>query len=207
MLVLKLCQEKCPQLIPVVIGDKLGTDGADGEVFDIIGQPDKVIKFCLLLENQVESPKTLEDSYFNIKEVLEYLITNSVDGFAKVYSYDWLGEYSRTVWGNTQEKYFLYYYIMEKLYRTTGDERKVFHSILSHEDRGIIKNYGPEQIKKMLAGLSRGLDFDAEKVMLFCDKVRQSPVIHLDVEVRNIMKDISGQFKLIDFDRAMLRRK
>lgn len=204
MLVLKLCQQYCPELIPVKVGSKLG-DGSDGEVFNVEGQPDKVIKFSIMLESQIE-PFSLENKFNNIREVLEFLQNNPQENFARVYNHQWMGQFSRTVYGNTQENYFLYYYIMEKLQKISDDERKLFHSILSHEDRKINKNYSTLQIKKMLTGLARGLDFDAEKVTLFCDKLRQSPVLHLDIDARNIMKNISGQFRLVDFDRTLLRR-
>lgn len=206
MLVLKLCQQFCPHLIPVTpILPSLG-DGADGEVFDIADQSDKVIKFCLILGDQVDPATTIE-TYLDTKKVLEYLQIHPSNIFAQVYDHQFMGEYTRTVWGNLQEKLLLHYYIVEKLNKISEDERKVFHTILSHEDREIVKNYTRPQVKKMLDGLSRGLDFDAEKVMFFCDRLRVSPVIHLDVEVRNIMKDSVGNFKLIDFDRAILRRE
>ena len=96
---------------------------------------------------------------------------------------------------------------MEKLFKTTEDERKVFHSILCHNDSGVEKKYTLEQILKMLDGLEFGLDFDKKKVMIFCEKIRASPVCHNDVHVRNIMKDSQGNFKLIDFDRSTLEKK
>jgi hypothetical protein len=204
MLVLKLCQQFCPDKIPVTVASKIG-DGADGEVFDIEGQPDKVIKFSILLEGEVE-PSSLQEEYQNTSDVLHFLVHNKIDYFAKVYSYQWMGEYTRIIWGNQEEKYVLYYYIMEKLKKISEDERKVFHTILSNEDREIVKNYTPAQVKKILGGLSTALDFDAERVTFFCDSLRGAPVIHLDLNVRNIMKDGAGNFKLVDFDRAEIRR-
>ena len=56
----------------------------------------------------------------------------------------------------------------------------------------------------MLDGMAQGLDFSAEKVRLFCDNIRKVPAHHLDIHVRNIMKNDLGEFKLIDLDRVVL---
>jgi serine/threonine protein kinase len=203
MLVLKLCQQFCPDKIPVVPTTKLG-DGADGEVFDIEGQPDRVIKFCIVYEEQV-APESITDEYKRTQSVIDWLQGHPVDICATIYSSGYMGEFSRKVWGNKEEKYILYYYIMEKMQKISEDERRVFHSILSNEDRRIVKNFTTEQVKKMVAGLSRGLDFDVEKVIFFCDNLKRAPIIHLDMNPRNIMKDPAGNFRLIDFDRAEIR--
>lgn len=198
MLVLKLCQQLCPERIPVTVGARLG-DGADGEVFDIIGRPDRVIKFCVLYET---GSTPLENTFKYISNVLSHLISEPSPIYARVYTHTLMGQYSRIAWGNKQQRYLLYYYIMEKLEKITDDERKVFDSIVSHEDRGKKKNFSPDRIKEMLSGMALGLDFDKKKVTFFCDNFKKSPVAHLDIHPRNIMKDAAGNFKLIDFDRA-----
>lgn len=198
MLVLKLCQQLCPERIPVTVGARLG-DGADGEVFEIVGRSDKVIKFCVLYET---GSTPLENTFKYISNVLEHLIVQPSPVFARVYTHTLMGQYSRVAWGNTKQRYLLYYYIMEKLQKISDDERKVFDSIVSHEDRGKKKNFSPDRIKEMLSGMALGLDFDAEKVTFFCENFKKSPVAHLDIHPRNIMKDAAGNFKLIDFDRA-----
>lgn len=203
MLVLKLCEQYCPEKIPVTPTIRLG-DGADGEVFEIAGDPDKVIKFCILYDT---GSVGLKNTYKYISNVIDHLIVQPSPTYAQVYVHSYMGEFSREVaWGKKIQKYILYYYTMEKLFKTTEDERKVFHTILSHEDRNIVKNYTTDEIRKMLEGLSRGLDFDAERVTFFCDNFRKTPVSHYDIHVRNIMKDAQGNFKLIDFDRAQLQR-
>jgi thiamine kinase-like enzyme len=93
---------------------------------------------------------------------------------------------------------------MEKLFKISEDERKIFHTILSHEDRNIVKNYPLDKVKKMLTGMSYSLDFDYNKVIFFYQNLRDCPLQHLDLHVRNIMKDIDGNFKMIDFDRMKL---
>lgn len=204
MLVHKLCQQLCPEKTPGVSSLRLG-DGADGEVFEMADYPSKVIKFSVLYDtDSVE----LEKIYKYISKVLSHLILNPSSTYATVYDHVRLGDYSRQVaWGNGKQKYILYYYTMEKLQKISEDERKVFHSILSHEDRGVKKNFSALQIKEMLSGMSQGLDFNMERVIFFCDNFKKTPVVHLDIHVRNIMKDTVGNFKLIDFDRAQLLEK
>lgn len=166
--------------------------GIDGDVYDIKYHPDKVIKYCIQYE-----VSNLDMQCKNINTILDYLKLNSIICYAKLYDYNILIHYG-------VKKYILYYYVMEKLLKISEDEEKVFHSILSHEDRKIEKNFSQEKINKILSGLSRGLDFHTEKVMLFCSNLRYSPIRHLDVHPRNIMKDNVGNYKLVDFDRMKL---
>lgn len=201
MLVLKLCREYCPDLIPVTIADKLG-DGADGEVFTFTEDQNKVIKLSALYEcPTVDVRRTYEFT----SKLLNYLIECPSSTYARVYEHKYMAQWSRNTFAGHQQKYIMYYYIMEKLTKISEDEKKVFHSLLSHEDRGIKKNFSSDKISEMLLGLARGLDFDRDKVTFFVSKFRETPIDHLDVHVRNIMKDPLGNFKLIDFDRAELR--
>lgn len=203
MLVLKLCEQLCPDKIPCVTNRKLG-DGADGEVFDIINDPNKVVKFCVLYQSSAEHPLV---TYKQVTQVLDYLIATPLPTYARVYSHGYMGEFNRAVWENQQQTYLIYYYLMEKLHKISDDESKVFHSLISHEDRGIKKNFSSLKIKEMLQGMSRGLDFDVERVTFFLDNFKNSRMAHLDIHVRNIMKDSNGNFKLVDFDRAQIKRK
>lgn len=204
MYVLSLCRQFCPEKIPVKTGERLG-DGADGEVLEIVDEPNKVIKLGIFYERH---DKGFEKYYKQIQRVLDYLMLTNPVAYARVYEHGYLGSYSRKMehWRTGKQKFIIYYYIMEKLHKTTEDEKKVFHTILSHEDRGIEKNFSPEKIREMLEGMGRGLDFDAEKVSLFCDNIRGAAISHLDIHVRNIMKDDAGNFKLIDLDRIELEQ-
>jgi hypothetical protein len=189
MLVHKLCQKFCPDEIPE-LSTRLG-DGADGEVFELTQDPNKVIKLCV----------SFNDSINQVERVLHHMINSPAPTHARVYEYVRLGCY------RTEIVYWLYYYTMEKLQKISDDEKKVFHSIISHEDCNAEKNFSLIKVKKMLKGLSKGLDFDAERVIFFYDNCRKTQVAHLDIHVRNIMKDAAGNFKLIDFDRAQLLEK
>lgn len=92
------------------------------------------------------------------------------------------------------------YVSMDKLEPCSEDECKVFHSVLSHEDRNLKKDYTKDQLLYMLKGLERGLDFDLQEALQFCLDVKECKFVHLDLHPRNIMKK-NNHFKLIDLDR------
>lgn len=200
MLVLPLCRKDCPDKIPTNLSIKLG-EGADGEVFALQGEDDKVIKLSALF-NYWDNNLLLDFS--RIESVVKYIQSEQLPVYSKVYSFTKLAESQREIWGGKQQDYILYSYVMEKCFPLSEDEKKVFHSIVSHEDLGIEKNFSEPAVKKMLNGMSRGLDFDAERVIFFYRNFRKSPIHHMDLHVRNIMKDGLGNFKLIDFDRSVL---
>jgi len=205
MLVLKLCQQFCPEKLIYTLGNKLG-DGADGEVFDIANDDNKVLKLSVLYQQDDIDPElNIEYLYNKNSKVLSALINAPTGIHARVYEYGSLGIYSRIVWGNQEQKFLLYYYVMEKLSEISKDERKVFHSLISHEDQNKKKDFSPAGTKKILKGLARGLDFDAERIIFFCDSLASSSIEHLDLHPRNIMKDVIGNFKLIDFDRTQIK--
>ena len=207
MFVLSLCQQLCPEKIPVKTAERLGQDGADGEVFAIVNDLNRVIKFSIIYDEDGyidQSPRADYQKY--VVPVLDYLLTNKLPVCATIYEHGCLGEYSRDMkyWKNGIQNFLIHYCIMERLFPITEDENKVFHSLISHEDRLIEKKFPSKKIEKMVEGLKRGLDFDAKMVMLFCEQLRDSKVKQGDLHSRNVMKDIDGYFKIIDFDRCDL---
>jgi thiamine kinase-like enzyme len=208
MRALSLSQELCSHLIPVETDQFLG-EGADGDVYQIKDDPNKVIKFSKLYD--AYSYKELENDFAKILAILSYLERYTSSIFAKVYSHGHMGTFDRNqvyyLNGkefNRKQKFVLYYYIMEKLQKISDDEYKVFHSIISHEDRGYPKDYSIKKISNMIDGMHKGFDFDKQKVLSFCKGIQESVIEHHDIHERNIMKDIDGNFKLVDFDRASL---
>lgn len=169
--------------MPLELPIKLG-EGSDGEVFEFDG---KVIKFGIKFNGT---------DMISVSNIMNYLLINKIDSFVNIHKYVYCGEYDNK---------FLYYYIMDKLNCISDDESKVFRSVISHEDRNIKKNFSISEIKKMLNGLAVGLDFDADMVIFFCERLQDSPINHNDLHERNIMKDSKGYFHLIDFDRATIR--
>jgi serine/threonine protein kinase len=168
------------------IADQIGS-GVDGEVYLMSDDPLKVIKICQCFDI---------DQYKLTANVLDKLLFEPSPIHARVYA--------RGQRRNIEKNYVIHFYVMEKLNKISDDESKVFHTILSHEDRNIIKNYTPNQLEKILDGLHVGLDFDTKRIKFFCDAILVSPIKHNDIHPRNIMKDIYGNYKFIDFDRAVL---
>jgi hypothetical protein len=204
MFVLSLVRQLCPDKLPVQPDVRLG-EGADGEVFSIVGDPHHVVKLGVLYE---QPGKDVQRQYQQIQSVLDYIMQERPSAYVSVSEHGYMGTYARQRHirprGRVLQEYIFYYYLMEKLRPITEDEGKVFHSILSHEDRGIKKDFSPEKIEEMLRGMSLGLDFDAEKVNLFYSNIKAAQLSHLDIAVRNIMKNEANQFKLIDLDRISL---
>lgn len=137
-------------------------------------------------DNVIKISENYTYSYF-VEKSLYYLLNNDCYPYAKLYEYGFSND--------------LFYYITEKLNSLSKDEYKVFHTIVSHEDKNLVKNYTLDKVAEMLQGLARGLDFDAERIISFYEALQNSPIRHLDLHPRNILKDNSGNFKLIDFNR------
>lgn len=194
--------------IPYQINKELGY-GADGVVYDLKNDSG-VVKFSVLYDNFEQ--KSLKDKYNDIINIINYIISKKPQFFCEIFEFKDLGFSSRdflTYVDNKELKikqnYILYCYKMEKLNKISEDESKVFHTIVSHEDSNKIKKYSSSKIKEILKGLSRGLDFDFEKVILFVDNINKSNIIHCDIHPRNIMKDNYNNYKLIDFDRSKIK--
>lgn len=172
--------------LPVCPDIKLGS-GQDGEVYSILNNNQQVIKLC----NTINHPTLLK----HIPFILKYLIEQQPLAYTRVYSYGILKKINNQLF---------YYYIMELLFNISSDEKKVFHTLLSHEDQNKVKNYSPPQVKQILKGMQLGLDFDPQAIQNFLQQLNNSTIKHNDLHPRNIMKNKDGQFKLVDLDRLTL---
>lgn len=185
--------------LPFALDKIISGSGADGEVWSLKSDVDKVLKLSIIYDH----PSRRITKYSSIHQVLNYVMMNCPSAYVRVYEHNFLGEYSRQVpFRKEPQKLVIYHYVMQRLFPLTEDEQKVFHSILSHEDRGIKKDLSFCKIEKVLFGLSRGLDFDAERIKLFITALIESPLAHADLHQRNILKDNEGNYRLIDLDRV-----
>ena len=201
-LVLSLCQQYCMDKLHFQLEECMGA-GMDGECYSLVGDPNRVVKLSVLCQRPGSS---LADQYQAIEDVLATIMHDHPQAYIYVYGQEYLGAYHLKdhPWFGDQN-IILYYYLMDRLLPLTEDECKVFHSILSHEDRGVEKDLSPPKLRKILEGMGRGLEFDYPKVVQFCQHIQQAPVEHCDLHPRNILKDNNNNFKLIDVDRCRIR--
>lgn len=199
-MLLHLFKKYCPEAAPNTLYSFLG-NGWDGEVWEI--SDSKVIKFSALYDTDEEC---IRRSFQNKEKIFEKLLYNLPNCFGNVFFFQkhFEGIISDMILPHPDMPCILYSYVMEKLYPITEDEKKVFHTIVSHEDRNAIKKFSRGALKETLSGLSKGLDFDEQRIIFFYDNLQNSPLKHQDVCPRNIMKTCQGDFKLIDFDRITL---
>lgn len=204
MQMLKHLHQHGSNIIPI-LGKSCG-DGSDGEVFEIINDPSKVIKISIMYDLNFNNDLNIK--YSELTKILYELVTDSPLVYAHVYEYEKIALFKRDCLvgdpaNNRFEKQdcLLHYHVLEKCFKLSEDEKKVFHTIVSHEDYGIIKKFSSENLKEILFGLSRGLDFDEKRVIFFYESLLTCRIKHNDLHQRNIMKDSFGNFKLIDLDR------
>lgn len=203
MQILKIINDNNCQL-PFSLGKELGA-GNDGQVFELKNEPTKVIKFSILFDLNFNGESYLQSKYNELSKCFDVIKKNNTI-FAKIINYQQIGFFKRK-FDNNEQDYLLHYYIMEKCEKLSEDEKKVFHTILSHEDQGLIKKFSEKKFDEILFGLARGLDFDSKKIRLFYESVMASEIKHLDLHIRNIMKDSFENYKMIDFDRCILHEK
>lgn len=189
--------------LPHKLGPEIGS-GSNGQVFELATNPQLLIKLSVIFDLFKQPPK--EVYYGEIQPVLDYVMNQSPSIYVRIQEHGYLGDFQRKMdyWKDGTQAYVLHYYVMEKLLPLSEDETKLFHSIISHEDRNLKKDISPEILTEALYGLSFGLDFDRNTVMSFCQAVKQSPLQHLDLAPRNIMKDVAGNYKCVDLDNCFL---
>lgn len=174
------------------LGPKLGS-GVTGSVFEF---ENKAIKLCINYELPNQS-------------TIDFLIENKDLNFVKVFSHKLYGPYKDNgfPYKDHGSEFILSVVVMEKLFKISSDEEKVFHTILSHEDFNKKKNFSNSELKKILKELSIGLDFDAGKVIFFYEGLRNSIIYHPDIHQRNIMKDQLNNFKMVDCEFIRFKKE
>jgi serine/threonine protein kinase len=183
------------ELLPPDIKNSLKVElgrGADGVVFST-DDPNRAIKVGAF---RPHPSQTADFAWRNLARTLDFLIKSPSEAYARVFAYQSLGSLDN---GSP------YFYVMERLQKLSDDEFKVYHSILSHEDRNLKKDLSKNKIYQILSELNRGLDFNLSEIMLFCERLKKSKIMHRDLHPRNVLKTLNGQFKLIDFERCDIK--
>lgn len=179
--------------LPFVLGDELGS-GIDGQVFEKKSDNNNVIKIsCVVADEYWDS---IHHLLFQLKDK-KYWHFAKVHEFGPLLTFDQVDDDLDL----PSKEFTIHYLEMEKLLPLTEDEQKVFHTLLSHEDANKQKVYTRERLISLAEELSSGLSFDRNKALAFCFAIMNCPIRHKDLHQRNIMKNVAGGFRLVDFDR------
>lgn len=173
--------------------------GADGDVYSIKNDKYKVIKYTVqYFWDDVDIEQIIAKKSIVIDKIKK---ENHI--FANIYDFQYLGKGTRDVFGGVQN-YVLFSCTMEKLNKITPDEKRIFHTLLSHEDCNKTKRMNNQEVDNILKSMHGYIDFNIFAVKKFYDDLIASKIKHSDMHPRNIMKDSFGNFKFIDFDRMEL---
>jgi hypothetical protein len=181
--------------LPYITSHRRGLEigrGSHGQVYSLIDDPSRVIKYSVVYCDN------LFDQYRIFDEVLSLLRKEKDKAFVSPFEWGYLNQ------GIDSLTCFC---TLEKLKRISEDEHRVFHSILSHEDANVDKSFSPIELDQILSGLARGLSFNRSKVNDFYNSITESRFQHSDMHPRNVMKNVNGDFKLIDLDSVIIREK
>lgn len=173
--------------------------GADGQVFAMPNQNDRVWKLSLVHK---ETKAACQEEVKRTIQNYEWIMSNEHPNIAKVYDVDYIASGERDT-GYYLRHFAMFYSIIEKLEDFTVDEFKVISSLLQAEYASLtsLRNF-----PTVLNELRTFLTFDYDKVMEFQQFLLDCPIRHNDLGISmNVMKDSHGNFKLIDFDRIEIR--
>lgn len=185
----------CKEKFDFKIGKEIGW-GAQGQVFEIEDQPKRVIKISILYD--VDPYLDLDIVFDKIQKVYKYVCSHQASNLGKIYEFGRLRTGSRNTVNGLQD-YIVYYSIQEKMESLSDDEKKVFKTICQALNDELELERTIEDIVKELGAW---LKFDSEKIMKFYYSLGDLPFDHNDLRCQNILKDVNGNFRLIDFDLA-----
>lgn len=188
-------EDICKERFDFKIGKEIGY-GAQGQVFEIEECPTRVIKISILYD--VDPHLDLDIVFEKIQAVYEYVCSHQENNLGKIYEFGRLRTGSRPT-ANGPQDYIVYYSIQEKLASLSDDEKKVFKTICQALNDELELERTVEDIVKEL---SKWLKFDSEKTIKFYYSLGDLPFEHNDLRRQNILKDVNGNFRLIDFDLA-----
>lgn len=175
------------------IGNLIDNNGADGEVFE---SNNNIIKFVNIYDSKTNVLKTFNKN----RNVINKIIQEKPKHFVNVYDFGFVKEID-----NFYNNYsIIYFYLMEKLNKLSEDEKKIFHTLISHEDFSKKKSLNKNRIDSIIDEFSNFYEFDKNKVYKFIEQIEKSKIKHLDIHDRNIMKDDLGNFKFIDLERLII---
>jgi hypothetical protein len=195
MQVLNLLDDKVLQANNIELGEPTGFGGAHGEVFELVGLPDRVIKLSVLYDT-FNYRETFQNAFLDIEMTFAKLIVASPSHFVRVFDFSKLAIGRRKVVFGPQE-YIVYGTTMEKLFPLTEGEKKILKTICSLYNKDVDDR---RPVEKIVSEVAQWYDFPVDKVLTFYSQLLSCPHIHNDCHRRNIMKDSNNNYKLIDLD-------
>lgn len=182
------------------IDQKIG-QGTQGEVYSILGDPSKVIKFAYLDSNIGDPREKNEKRKLSFLAVMKYLSSYYFSCFPKVYGYGVIDLDEVTSRRHTNPH--ISFSIWEKLERLPKNLEYMFDSIYNYMDR---RESNFEVVADAVAHYNKSynLNLDLKKFMKFYTQLICVPVSQGDMCGSNFMMNKDGDFKIIDFDRARL---
>ena len=181
------------------IGEVLGS-GFHGDVYELLDHPHQVVKIAwaplnVPAEFAGRSDTTgIRHTFPFIQGIYQYLLKNHFSVLAKVFDFCSLHQ---------RENKQYYMAILEKLQPLTEPEQKVMKSVCMDYNGNIETGKCLHHIDE----LKEWLEFNPSKVIDFYTSLTHLPVAHRDFHRRNIMKDLDGNFKLIDFELVDIKEK
>lgn len=184
--------------LPVQLGCEISY-GAQGRVFDILNQPDRVIKVSTLYD--VDPVLDIDIVFQNISRIYNFIIDRAPHHLVKIYNFNYATSGARYTEQGPQ-KFIIYYSIQEKLYSLSEDEKKIFKTICQAHNNEL-------ELSRSLDDIFQELKcwyvFDYDKVKQFVSNYPHLPINNRDFHRRNILKDIHNNYKIIDFDLAIFK--
>lgn len=184
--------------LPFKIGEYIG-QGNQGQVYHSLDKSDRVIKLSIIYDKF--DGKTVEEVFQKTAATYKYIVDNPNPILSNIFEFGKLYKGIQEIF-EWQQEYLIFYSIMEKLIPLNENEQKVFKTICSAYNKEL-KTYRP--IEEIITELKEWIDFDKDKIIAFYNQLPSLDIKHKDFEPRNIMKDNLGNYKIIDFDLAVIK--
>jgi serine/threonine protein kinase len=185
--------------LPFTIDKCIGS-GNQGQVYSLKDNPDQVVKLSMLYDDF--TGLSLEEEFDKLQKIYQHIIDNPHKSLVKVYSFGELyrGKMEIFEW---EHNYVIYNAIMQKLNTLSENEQKVFKTVCDIYNKAL----EARPIATILDELEEWFDVDKGRVLTFYNSLSSLDIDNKDVKPQNIMKDNEGQYKLIDYDLAIIKEK
>lgn len=157
-------------------------EGVDGKAYQNWEEEDKVVKVGFL-DHAARSGSSLS----KLEDNFDFVLVNQPEAYVKVYDYGCFDCKSCNI---------SYFVMMEKLEKLSQKESSEipFFAINAQALMSKRKKHSTDQVDFLKRASN-------PKKKSFAENIWKSGLFHNDIHAGNIMKDINGNYKLIDLDR------